>query len=87
MRNFTVEIDKLVVDAAGIAPMQGEQFRALVEQALRQCLQNHGAPSAVVAKENVGVAVPEFREHGRNGGARLAGQVAQAIHQGLTRKV
>ena len=87
MKRFALKIDNLVVDAAGIAPMHGEQFRALVEQALQQRLQSHGAPPAVAAKESVSVTVPQFEAHGGSGGARLAGQVAQAIHQSLTRKV
>jgi hypothetical protein len=86
MKRFAVEIEKLVVDAAGIAPMQGEQFRALVEQALQQRLKSHGAPSSVAARENVTVEAPNPAAQREAGGARLAGQVAQAIHRSLTRK-
>jgi hypothetical protein len=87
VKRFAVEIDNLVVDAAGIAPMHGEQFRTLVEQTLQQRLNNHGAPSAVAAKESVNVAVPKLEERRHAGGVRLARHVAQAIHQSLMRKV
>ena len=86
MKQFVVEIDKLVVDAAGIAPMHGEQFRALVEQVLEQRLENYGVPSRVAAKENVSIAVPEVRTDGNAYGMRLARHVGQAIHQSLTRR-
>jgi hypothetical protein len=86
MRRFSVEIERLVVDAAGIAPLPSERFRVLVEQALQQRLERHGAPSAVLGRESVTIPLPEPATHEHTGGARLAGSVAQAIHQSLTRK-
>ena len=83
MKQFLVEIDRLVVDAGGIAPLQGERFRELVAQALQQRLQTQGTPETVAARESVTVSLgaPE-----QSRGTRLAKHVAQAIHQGLTRK-
>lgn len=86
MKRFSVEIDRLVVDAADIAPLGGERFRALVEQALQQRLQSHGAPAAFAVRESITVALTEPGAHEHTGGARLAGHVAQAIQQGLMRK-
>ena len=86
MRRFSVEIERLAVDAAGIAPLEGERFRVLVEQALQQRLERQGAPSAVLGRESVTIPLPEPATHEHTGGARTAGSVAQAIHQSLTRK-
>ncbi len=86
MKQFAVEIEKLVVDAASIAPLHGEQFRSLVEQALQQRLKNHGAPSPVAARESVIVSLPPVGAHEHAGGVQLATHVAQAIHHTLTRK-
>jgi hypothetical protein len=86
VKQLAVEIDKLVVDAASVAPLHGEQFRSLVEQALQQRLKNHGAPSPVAARESVSVSLPPVGAHEHAGGVLLARQVAQAIHHSLTRK-
>ncbi len=86
MKQFAVEIEKLVVDAASIAPLHGEQFRSLVEQALQQRLKNHGVPSPVTPRETVSVSLPPVGAHEHAGGVQLARHVAQAIHHSLTRK-
>jgi hypothetical protein len=86
MKRFSVEIDKLVVEGASIAPLHGEQFRLLVEQALQQRLKNHAVPSPVAARESVSVSVPPVGAHEHAGGVQLARHVAQAIHHSLTRK-
>lgn len=84
MKRLGVEIDRLIVDAVAIAPLRGEQFGRLVEQALHQRL-NNGADGWAAGRENVTVTIPPTP--GRVDGVGLAGHVAQAIHQSLTRKV
>ena len=81
-----MEIETLVVDAANIAPLGGEQFRSLLEQALEQRLKSHGAPSSVAARESLSVPLPPVGAHRHRGAVQMARQVAQAIHHSLTRK-
>jgi hypothetical protein len=84
LKRFIIEIDNIVVDAVDIAPMHGEQFRVLAEEALVRQLKIAGAPSELAAKESITIGAPEAGGHASP--AQLAIQVGRAIHQSLTRK-
>ncbi len=86
MKRYEIEIEELVVDAAYISPMRGEQFKAMVEHALQQRLQSAGAQSSFVARETITISVPPASPRSTSGGIQFAGKVAQAIHQGMTQR-
>jgi hypothetical protein len=81
-----IEIDRLIVDAAGIAPQQGKQFARLLESALQRQLEMGGSPSSFSAKDGVQVNIPAPGPGANVTVQGLAGQVAQAIHRGLARR-
>jgi len=86
VKRYEIEIDELVVDAAVILPMRGEQFKAMVEHALQQRLEGAGAPPSFAAKEAITISMPSASTQSTSGGIQFARRVAQAIHQGMTRK-
>lgn len=86
MKRFVIEIQNLVVDASVMAPMPAERFRRAVETALRQRIENGGAPPQVVAKQSVTMSVATANRAGADGPAALAGQVAQVVYQSLPRR-
>ena len=86
MKRYEIEIDELVVDASAISPMRGDQFKALVEQALQQRLEAAGAHSSLAAKEAITISMPSASPQITSGGIQFAGKIAQAIHQGMTRR-
>ncbi len=86
MKRIAVVIERLVVDAAAIGPGQSQRFRREVEAALRSQFESAGAASPVLPKNNVSISVAAEGSEGQTNGVRLAGKVAQAIHQSLGRK-
>jgi Arc/MetJ family transcription regulator len=86
VKRYEIEIDELVVDASAISAMRGDQFKAMVEQALQQKLEGAGAQSSFAAKEAISISMPPAPPQSASGGIQFAGKVAQAIHQGMTRK-
>jgi hypothetical protein len=81
-----IEIDRLIIAGAAIAPHQAKQFARLVESALQRQLDKSAAPASISAKDGVQVNIPAPGT-GANANIRsLATNVAQAIHHGMTRK-
>ncbi len=86
MNRTVIEIDRVIIEGAGIAPHQAKQFARLVESALQRQLEKSGAPSSFTAKDGIQVKIPDPGT-GANASIRsLATNVAQAIHHGMTRK-
>jgi hypothetical protein len=86
MKRIEVAIERLVVDAAAIGPGQSQRFRWEVEAALRAQFESAGAASPVLPKNKESISVAAERSEGPVNSARLAANVAQAIHQSLGRK-
>ena len=86
MKRYEIEIDELVVDAAAISPVHGDQFKEMVAHALQQRLENAGALSSLAAQEAITISMPPGSSQIASGGIQFARKVAQAIHQGMTRK-
>jgi hypothetical protein len=86
VKRFEIEIDELVVDASAISPMRGDQFKAMVERALQLRLAGAGDQLSFAAKEAITISIPPGSPQSTSSGIRFAGNVAQAIHQGMTRR-
>jgi hypothetical protein len=82
-----IEIDKLIVDSAELSPVSGEQFRALVEQALQQRMRIANMATLPAAKDSVAISIPSVAHRDMSGRVQFAANIAQAIHQGMVQEV
>jgi hypothetical protein len=86
MNRTVIEIDRLIIEGAAIAPHQAKQFARLVESALQQQLEKGVTPSSFSAKNGIQVKIPDPSTGANVNIRNLATNVAQAIHHGMTRK-